>query len=113
MASDTPGGASAPASDLERASSLPPRRGGLGRGLEALIPTLGDEAASSLEIDIDAIAPNPYQPRIELDQDANTRKGPRISRPESRVSVWVVPTNEELMIARHTGLLLGLIQTHA
>jgi hypothetical protein len=26
------------------------------------------------------------------------------------VSVWVVPTNEELMIARHTGLLLGLIE---
>jgi acetate kinase len=46
---------------------------------------------------------------IALDGDANARKGPRISRPESRVSVWVVPTNEELMIARHTGLLLGLV----
>jgi acetate kinase len=47
---------------------------------------------------------------IELDGEANTRKGPRISRPRSRVSVWVVPTNEELMIARHTGQLLGLIE---
>jgi hypothetical protein len=26
------------------------------------------------------------------------------------VSAWVVPTNEELIIARHTGLLLGLIE---
>jgi acetate kinase len=24
------------------------------------------------------------------------------------VSAWVIPTNEELMIARHTGRLLGL-----
>jgi acetate kinase len=47
---------------------------------------------------------------IALDGEANARKGPRISRAGSRVSVWVVPTNEELMIARHTGLLLGLIE---
>jgi acetate kinase len=47
---------------------------------------------------------------VELDRQANERKGPRISRPESRVSAWVIPTNEELMIARHTGSLLGLIE---
>jgi acetate kinase len=46
---------------------------------------------------------------IDLDDDANLRKGPRISRHRSRVSAWVIPTNEELMIARHTGLLLGLV----
>jgi acetate kinase len=46
---------------------------------------------------------------IELDQDANARKGPRISTPGSRVSAWAIPTNEELMIAFHTGLLLGLV----
>ena len=34
--------------------------------------------------------------------------GPRISPPGSRVSAWVIPTNEELMIARHTGALLGI-----
>ncbi len=45
---------------------------------------------------------------IELDAGANTRGGPAISRSGSRVSAWVVPTNEELMIARHTGALLGL-----
>lgn len=31
-----------------------------------------------------------------------------ISKPESKVQVWVVPTNEELMIARDTVRLLGL-----
>ena len=39
---------------------------------------------------------------IELDENANAGHGPRISRPGSRVSAWVIPTNEELMIARHT-----------
>jgi len=45
---------------------------------------------------------------IELDEAANGGKGPRISKPQSKVSAWVIPTNEELMIARHTGSLLGL-----
>jgi acetate kinase len=47
---------------------------------------------------------------IELDTEANRRNGPRISTHGSNISVWVIPTNEELMIARHTGLLLGLIE---
>jgi acetate kinase len=45
---------------------------------------------------------------LELDETNNVSKGPRISTPKSRVSAWVIPTNEELMIARHTGMLLGL-----
>jgi acetate kinase len=45
---------------------------------------------------------------LELDAEANVRGGPRISTPESKVSAWVIPTNEELMIARHMGSLLGL-----
>jgi acetate kinase len=45
---------------------------------------------------------------VELDDRANATHGPRISTAASRVSVWVVPTNEELMIARHTGALLGI-----
>lgn len=45
---------------------------------------------------------------VELDAEANEARGPRISTRESRVSVWVIPTDEELMIARHTGTLLGL-----
>ncbi len=46
---------------------------------------------------------------VELDADSNERKGPRISTPASKAQAWVIPTNEELMIARHTGLLLGLV----
>jgi len=45
---------------------------------------------------------------IELDGAANETGGPCISKPHSRVSAWTIPTNEELMIARHTGVLLGL-----
>lgn len=46
---------------------------------------------------------------VELDAEANSKRGPRISTQQSRVSTWVIPTNEELMIARHTGSLLGLL----
>ena len=45
---------------------------------------------------------------VELDQAANERGGPRISREGTRPSAWVVPTNEELMIARHARALLRL-----
>jgi acetate kinase len=45
---------------------------------------------------------------IEIDEEANARRDARISIPGSRVSAWVIPTNEELMIARHTGRLLNL-----
>ncbi|MGB7097285.1 MAG: acetate/propionate family kinase [Xanthobacteraceae bacterium] len=38
---------------------------------------------------------------VKLDEQANTSGGPRISAPDSAVSVWVIPTNEELMIAQH------------
>jgi acetate kinase len=49
---------------------------------------------------------------IALDSDAHQAGGPRISRRESRVSAWMIPTNEELVIARHTAVLLGLVETH-
>jgi len=39
---------------------------------------------------------------VTLDPAANQAGGPRISAAGSAVSAWVVPTNEELMIARHT-----------
>jgi len=50
---------------------------------------------------------------IELDETANGGRQTKISTEQSRVSVWVIPTNEELMIARHTGALLGLAQAAA
>jgi acetate kinase len=39
---------------------------------------------------------------VELDPRANADNGPRISTASSRTAAWVIPTNEELMIARHT-----------
>ena len=50
---------------------------------------------------------------VGLDATANAAGRPRISTRTCKVSAWVIPTNEELMIARHTGLLLGLIAAHA
>ncbi len=45
---------------------------------------------------------------IALDPEANECNGPRISTADSAVSVWVIPTNEEGMIAQHTASLVGL-----
>jgi acetate kinase len=39
---------------------------------------------------------------LRLDPSANEAGGPRISEPGSPVSAWVIPTDEERMIARHT-----------
>ncbi len=44
---------------------------------------------------------------IEIDRAANETGGPCISR-GGKASAWVLPTNEELMIARHTRHLLAL-----
>jgi len=41
-----------------------------------------------------------------LDEKANAEGGPRISTAGSAVSSWVIPTDENLMIARHTRRLL-------
>jgi acetate kinase len=45
---------------------------------------------------------------LEVDEEANAKGCPCISRVESRVSAWVIPTNEELMIAMHTRRLLNV-----
>jgi acetate kinase len=44
---------------------------------------------------------------VDLDAGANDTGGPRISSANSRVRVWTIPTDEELMIARHTQTILG------
>ncbi len=44
---------------------------------------------------------------IALDESANRNHDPRISKADSAVGVWVIPTNEELMIARHTWGLIS------
>jgi acetate kinase len=50
---------------------------------------------------------------VTLDASANAAGGPKISAPSSKVAVWVIPTNEELMIARHTKAALGTGQGRA
>jgi acetate kinase len=45
---------------------------------------------------------------VEIDASANAAGGPLISASGSRVSVWTIRTNEELMIARHTNRLLAI-----
>ena len=47
---------------------------------------------------------------LEIDPGANERHEPRLSTSGSAIEAWIVPTNEELVIARHTGQLLGLIE---
>ena len=44
---------------------------------------------------------------VDLDAGANAAGGPRISAAASRTAAWVIPTNEELMIARHTRRLIA------
>jgi len=44
---------------------------------------------------------------VELEPTANAANGPRITTAASRVSAWVIPTNEELMIARHARRVLA------
>jgi acetate kinase len=43
---------------------------------------------------------------LVLEEDANERGGPRISKDGSAVSAWVIPTDENLMVAGHTRRLL-------
>ncbi len=48
---------------------------------------------------------------LVMDYELNSKSRGKelcISKPESKVQVWIVPTNEELMIARDTVRLLGL-----
>jgi ParB family chromosome partitioning protein len=46
------------------------RRGGLGRGLDALIQSHSDMSGGIQEIDIDSVTPNPLQPREEFDAES-------------------------------------------
>jgi acetate kinase len=75
-------------------------------GIDALVFTAGI-GENSAEIRQRVCAASAWL-GIEFDAAANTAKGPRISTPQSKVSAWVIPTNEELMIAQHTKSLLGL-----
>ncbi len=91
-------------------------------GVDALVFTggIGENAATIRA----AICARSAWLGISIDQPANARPpdplGTRISVPgrddrgvggAGRVAVWVIPTNEELMIARHTARLVATEQT--
>ncbi len=75
-------------------------------GLDALVFTAGI-GENSAEVRARICAASAWL-GVALDREANERAGPRISTENSAVSAWVIATNEELMIARHTISLLGL-----
>ncbi|MFQ5489019.1 MAG: acetate/propionate family kinase [Gammaproteobacteria bacterium] len=72
-------------------------------GLDALVFTAGiGENAPAIR---ERICHQSAWLGIQLDSEANRESRPRISPPDSAVSVWRIPTNEELIIARHTAAL--------
>lgn len=74
-------------------------------GLDALVFTggIGEHAAAVRE----QVCARSTWLGIELDAAANAgHDRRRIDRPGSRVALWVLPTNEELVIARHTRRLV-------
>jgi acetate kinase len=73
-------------------------------GLDAIVFTggIGEHAAAIRE----RVCRGAEWLGVMLDPAANDSGGPRITTTSSRVQGWVIPTNEELMIARHTRRLL-------
>jgi acetate kinase len=74
-------------------------------GLDALVFTggIGENAAPIRE----RVCRSAEWLGLAFDAQANTAKGQRISREGSRVRAWVIPTDEELMIALHTRRVLS------
>jgi ParB family transcriptional regulator, chromosome partitioning protein len=119
-------------------SSAPSRRG-LGRGLEVLVGGLEPGAPELLEIPIDAVHPNPKQPRRKFDGEAGTgltesvkHQGviqPLLVRPRAAGGYEIVAGERRWRAAREAGmatvpavvreaddrdtLLLGLIENVA
>jgi acetate kinase len=74
-------------------------------GLDALVFTagIGEHAALVRQ----RVCEDAQWLGVELDPAANASGGPRITTAGSRTAAWVVPTNEELMIARHTRAVMA------
>jgi acetate kinase len=69
-------------------------------GIDAFVFTAGiGENAPAIR---EAVAGRLSWLGLELDPEANAKGAGRISHEGSRVACYVIPTDEELMIARHT-----------
>jgi acetate kinase len=77
------------------------------QGLDALVFTAGI-GENSAEIRRRAAEQAAWL-GVELDAAANDAGGPCISKPSSKVEVWTIPTDEELMIARHTRAVIDAL----
>lgn len=74
-------------------------------GLDALVFTAGiGEHAAPVRA---AICQHLAWLGLVLDEAANAHNGPCLSASASRISVWVIPTDEEAVIARHAWTLAG------
>jgi acetate kinase len=82
----------------------------IGRELGSLVAALGGFDALVFTAGIGEHAPE-IRSRVcqeaawlglELDETANEGGGPRITKTASKTSAWVIPTDEDLMVARHT-----------
>lgn len=76
------------------------RRGGLGRGLSALIPGAGTEAQGEAvsELAVDMIAPNPDQPRTDIDDESVAELSDSIKRVGLLQPIIVRPLGEGYQI---------------
>ncbi len=75
-------------------------------GLDAIVFTAGI-GENSAEIRARVMADAAWL-GVRASGRANAKGGPRVSAAKSRVAAWTIPTNEELMIARHTRRVLGV-----
>ncbi len=81
-------------------------------GLDAVVFTAGiGERSAEIRA---AVAERLAWLGAEIDPAANAGGGPRVASARSRIGLWVIPTDEESMIARHTrALLAGASATRA
>ncbi len=100
LASDDPLAAEAVELFCERAARETASLAAALGGLDALVFTagIGEHAAAIRE----RIARKLTWLGLKLDANTNAGHGPRISTTESRVTAWVIPTDEEGVIAAHT-----------
>lgn len=77
-------------------------------GLDGLVFTagIGEHAAEIRGAICDGLA----WLGVAIDSDANARSATCISTAGSSVGVWVIPTDEELMVARHTLAAIGHLE---